>query len=91
MTNIHWKLKNEVTSNGYKTQINSSFNVHKEATTYSAERSQMEDEVIDEFANKTKRNFPSVLFNNTIENELVSHKAFKHLKKIQGRITIPDK
>ena len=72
-------------------KINSSFNDHKEATTYSTERSQIEDEVVEKFTNKTKRNFLSVLFDNAIECEWVSQKAFKYLRKIQGRITIPSK
>ena len=72
-------------------KINSSFNDHKEATTYSTERSHIEDEVVEEFANKNKRNFLNVLFDNRIEWEQVSHKAFKQFRKIQGRVTIPGK
>ena len=72
-------------------KINSSFNDHKEATTYSTERSQKEDEVVEKFANKNKRNFLNVLFDNTIECEWVSQKAFKQLRKIQRIIIIPSK
>ncbi|BFU26456.1 BEACH domain containing protein [Entamoeba histolytica] len=87
MTKNYWKLTNEVSNEGFKMfwKINNHFDDHKTAKIYSAERSQLEDE------NNEEINNIGGFIENCIECEWITLKAFKVIKKFQGRITIRGK